>query len=407
MIIRPTPGYLLTLWDLIWVTVIATIAWQYRSESVLHLAIGWSMALLLWWRRRRPVPVLLGVAFLALLQTVLENSGDTPARAYDIAVLVAVVSTVAHAPHRWQWFLAGAVALAGNAVISVDSVMQQTEDPNGTLNLLDADQLLALLVCAAVWLTAYALRISKVHADTQAERAVIQAERAAAAERERDHLARIAAVEGRVAIARELHDVVAHGLAVMILQADGAIFTFDKEPERAREALHVIAGTGREAMEEMHGIVAVLRGTRSDAEPDDDHRRPGLGQLETLADRAREAGLKVDLRVDGNRDGLSPVEELTLYRITQEGLTNALHHAGPGATVTIRLLLSDGTARLDIADDGGRGEVAGPGSSRPSGGNGLVGMRERVAVHGGQFSAGSDGESGWRVGATIPVRTMA
>lgn len=402
MLVRPRPGYLWTLWDLIWVTVIATIAWQYRAESLAHVVIGWSMAALLMLRRHRPVTVLLGIAFLAFVQVLVipaAGSDDTPARAYDIAILVAVVSTVAHAPRRWQWYLAGAVALAGNAVINVDTVMRQAEDPNGVL--VSADGLIVLLVCAAVWLTAYVVRINKIQAS-------IQAERAGAAERERDHLARIAAVEGRAAIARELHDVVAHGLAVMIVQADGAIFTFDKKPERAREALNVIAGTGRAALEEMHSIVAVLRGNRSEAEPDDDdHRRPGLEQLGTLADRAREAGLTVDLRVDGDRAGLSPIEELTLYRITQEALTNAMHHAGPQAKVTIRLRVEDDTASLDIVDDGGRFATARPGAGRPSGGNGLVGMRERVAVHGGQFSAGPGAGAGWHISTVIPVRTVA
>lgn len=397
MLVRPSPGYLRylwTLWDLIWVATIATVAWQYRAESLFHVAVGASMAALLVLRRRHPVPVLLGIAALAFLQVMVIPDP----RAYDIAILVAVVSTVAHAPHRWQWYLAGAVALAGNAVLTVDALMRQIEDPNAAL--VSANRLIVLLICAAVWLTAYALRTGKIQASTQAARAAI-------AERERDHLARIAAVEGRVAIARELHDVVAHGLAVMIVQADGAIFTFDKEPERAREALHVIAGSGRAALEEMHSIVAVLRGTRSGAGPDGDRRRPGLEQFDALANRAREAGLTVELRVDGDRDELSPIEELTLFRITQEGLTNALHHAGPGATVSIRLQVADGTASLDIADDGGRTSEAGSGHGRPSGGNGLVGMRERVAVHGGRFSAGPNAGSGWRISAVIPVRSAA
>jgi signal transduction histidine kinase len=400
MLLRPTLGNLWILWDLIWATAIATIAWQFRAESPIHVVIGGLMAVLLLFRRHRPVPVMLGIAFLAFVQYLIAPAmevGDSGARAYDVAVLVAVVSTVAHAPHRWQWYLAGAVALAGFAVINVDGILRLTrasEDPTGVLP--DADQLILFLLCAAIWLTAYVLRISKIQAATQADRAAI-------AERERDHIAQIAAVEGRAAIARELHDVVAHGLAVMIVQADGAAFAFDKKPERAREALNVIAGTGRAALEEMHSIVAVLRGTGD--EPDDDRRRPGLEQLGTLADRAREAGLAVDLRVDGDREGLSPVEELTLYRITQEGLTNAMHHAGAGATVTIDLRVSQSTASLDIADDGGREPAAGPG--RPSGGNGLVGMRERVAVHGGRFSAGPGAGAGWRISAEIPVRTVA
>ena len=394
MLVRPTAGYLWTLWDLIWVTIIATIAWQYRAESLFHLAVGGSMAALLLLRRRYSVPVLLGIAALALLQ-VLVIPG---LRAYDLAILVAVVSAVTHAPHRWQWYLAGAVALAGNAVLVIEAAAEG--DSSLADALLSDDQLTGLLACMAVWLIAYVLRTSKIQAVTQAERAVI-------AERERDQLARIAAVEGRAAIARELHDVVAHGLAVMIVQADGAIFAFDKEPQRAREALNVIAGTGREALGEMHSIVAVLRGTRSEAEPEGDHSRPGLEQLDVLAERAREAGLTVELRVDGDQDGLSALEQLTLFRITQEGLTNALHHAGPDATVTIGLRVADGTASLDIVDDGGRAPAARPGAARPSGGNGLIGMRERVAVHGGQFSAGPGTGSGWRINVAIPVRTVA
>ena len=353
------------------------------------------MAALLLLRRRYSVPVLLGIAALALLQDLVIPGP----RGYDLAILVAVVSVVAHARHRWQWYLAGAVALAGNAVILIEAML----GPGGYSPvdaLVSADQLIPLLASMAAWLIAYVQRTSKIQAVTQAERAAV-------AERERDHLARIAAVEGRAAIARELHDVVAHGLAVMIVQADGAIFAFDKEPERAREALNVIAGTGRDALGEMHSIVAVLRGTRSEAEPDGDHSRPGLEQLDVLADRAREAGLTVELRVDGDRDGLSALEQLTLFRITQEGLTNALHHAGPEASVTIRLRVADGTASLDIVDDGGRSTPARPGAGRPSGGNGLIGMRERVAVHGGQFSAGPGTGSGWRINAAIPVRTVA
>jgi signal transduction histidine kinase len=394
MLVRPSPGYLRTLWDLIWVTIIATIAWQYREESWFHVVVGGSMAALLLLRRRRPLPVLLGIAGLAFFQVVVYPEP----RGYDLAILVAVVSVVMHSPHRWQWYLAGLVALAGNGVLAMDAIL--VEGAVLTDSLFDDERLIMLLFCSAVWLTAYVLRTSKIQAVTQAERAAI-------AERERDHLAQIAAVEGRAAIARELHDVVAHGLAVMIVQADGAIFAFDKEPERAREALGVIAGTGREALGEMHSIVAVLRGSRSPAESEGDQTRPGLAQLDALADRAREAGLTVDLRVDGDRDGLSSLEQLTLYRITQEGLTNAMHHAGAEATVNVRLRVAEGTASLDITDDGGRAPAARPGPGRPSGGNGLVGMRERVAVHGGQFSAGPGTGSGWHINAVIPVRTAA
>jgi signal transduction histidine kinase len=253
---------------------------------------------------------------------------------------------------------------------------------------------------AALWLTAYVLRTRRLHV------AVLR-ERAATAERERDHLARLAAAEERAAIARELHDVVAHSLAVVIVQADGAGYALDSDPEQARTALHTIAATGRDALQDMRRIVDVLRGSGDDDTAQDDRRRVGLAHLEPLVDRAAAAGLTVDLRADGLPEDLSPALELTLFRLVQEGLTNVLRHAGPGAAVTVTLAVTDGTAVVEVVDDGNGRLASGAAPAAGPGGNGLVGMRERVAVHGGRVTAGPRLGPGWHVRAELPLKGTA
>jgi signal transduction histidine kinase len=244
-------------------------------------------------------------------------------------------------------------------------------------------------------------------------------ERAATLERELDHLARIAAADERAAIARELHDVVAHSLSVMIIQADGGTYAFDHDPDQARRALTVVAATGREALEDMRRLVAVLRGDGSptpaaalspaSADPavSDDRRRITLDQLDVLVERARSAGLTVRFECTGARPDLPPAVELTVYRIVQEALTNVLRHAGPRADVRLCLEYQPEAVHLAVTDDGGDRPVPLAAQDltgqpiRP--GHGLVGMQERASVHGGQFAAGPRAEGGWRVAATVPV----
>ncbi len=212
-------------------------------------------------------------------------------------------------------------------------------------------------------------------------------ERAASLEREREHLARIAVADERASIARELHDVVAHSLAVMIVQADGGRYAFDPDPARARQALNTVADTGREALEDMRRLVGVLRGSAQDAE---ERRRDTLPEL---IQRARAAGLSVS--ADHDEVSLSPALELTVFRLVQESLTNVMRHAGPAATVSLTLRRKDDRVELEVVDDG-------VGEAKPGAGHGLTGMRERVAVHSGQFEAGPLVTGGWRVFASLP-----
>ena len=383
------------LWDLVLATVVATIAVQYRGDSVQDALIGLAMAAALIARRRAPVPVMAVVSALALLQVFV---GRVIPAGYDLAVLVAMVAVVTHARRYRPAYLSGAAVAVGVAIAAVHPVDWNSE--LSAIDQVDVGSYSTLFVaCGALWLLAFTLR-------TNREKAVIFAERAATAERERDQLARLAAADERAAIARELHDVVAHSLAVMIAQADGASYAIGRGNEQAREAMRTVAGTGRDALADMHRIVAVLRGSEPDV--GNDRRRVGLDEVETLVERARSAGLDVQLRIDGDPVGLSAADELTIFRLVQEGLTNALRHAGPGAHVAVEMRFAAGQAVVEVTDDGGgRTALAGPSEPRGSGGNGLIGMRERVAVHGGEFSAGPGPVSGWRVRAVIPLKVAA
>jgi signal transduction histidine kinase len=356
------------------------------AESALF---GGSMAIAILFRRRYPTAVMAVVSTIALLQVVTDQQLPAP---YDVAVLFAMYAVVKYARSMWLAFLAGAVAALGVAILVAARGFSSGWDNEVTMY---------TAICAAVWLTAYVLRTRRLYVESLEERA-------ATAERERDHLAQLAAADERAGIARELHDVVAHSLAVMIVQADGAAYTLDTNPGQARGALDTIAATGRDALEDMRRIVGVLRGTHS-AESDQERRRITLDQLGSLVERARSAGLRVDLRITGQPHGLAAADELTIFRLAQEALTNALRHAGQGALVTLALTYAPGAVMLEVVDDGaGRlVTVGGPAVPVASGGHGLIGMRERVAVHGGEFSAGPRLGGGWQVRAVVPVRGAA
>jgi signal transduction histidine kinase len=218
-------------------------------------------------------------------------------------------------------------------------------------------------------------------------------ERAERLEREREEQARIAVAEERARIARELHDIVGHSVSVMTVQAAGVRSLLKPEQEREREALEIIEQTGREALAEMRRLVGVLR------RPEEGPAlapQPSLEHVEKLVSQAREAGLPVKLRVEGDPVQLPAGVDLTAYRLVQEGLTNAIKHArAEHAEVVVRY--GDGRVELMVSDDG-RG-----GGGGVKGGNGLVGMRERVSVYGGELDAGPRPEGGFRLRATLPI----
>jgi signal transduction histidine kinase len=242
------------------------------------------------------------------------------------------------------------------------------------------------IIFTIVWTIAFGVGRKSVEADEAKGRA-------ARAEREREERARSAVTEERARIARELHDVVGHSVSVMTVQASAVRRLLRPEQQREREALLIVEQTGREALAEMRRMVGVLR--RPEEAPAL-APQPSLEHLGKLVEQAREAGLPVDLRVEGEPLPIPAGVDLTAYRLVQEGLTNALKHArAERAQVLVRY--TDGAIEVTVSDDG-RGAGSGDG-----GGHGLVGMRERVAVYGGELEAGPRPEGGYRLRAKLPL----
>jgi signal transduction histidine kinase len=207
--------------------------------------------------------------------------------------------------------------------------------------------------------------------------------------------------EERLRIARELHDVVAHTMATINVQAGVAVHVLHTRPDAAADALQAIKSASKEGLRELRAILNVLR--QAD-EADPTQPAPGVAQLETLVDGARRAGLETTLTVTGHHSPLPAAVDLAAYRIVQESLTNAIRHAGP-ATASVKLGYSDDELRIDVADTG-RGKPAGPdtGSTGSEGaGHGLAGMRERAAAVGGSVVTGPSPGGGYRVAARLPL----
>ena len=205
----------------------------------------------------------------------------------------------------------------------------------------------------------------------------------------------------RARIARELHDVVAHCVSVMVIQAGAAEDLLDRDPAAARRPLRAVQDTGQEAVAELGRMLGLLRGA---APPDTLLPQPGIAQLPELVASVRVAGLPVDLEVEGDPGDLPPGVDVALYRLTQEALTNALKHAR-GARATVVLRCTGTSVELSVHDDGHAG-----GDGAPAGtglGHGLIGMRERVALYGGTLSAGPQADGGFAVDAVLPLEVRA
>jgi signal transduction histidine kinase len=204
---------------------------------------------------------------------------------------------------------------------------------------------------------------------------------------------RSAVAQERARIARELHDVIAHCVSVMTVQAGAARLLLDEEPQSARQSLLAVEDTGRQTLGEMRRLLGVLR---RDMAPPSLAPQPGLADLDGLLARCRQAGLRVELRVEGEPAALAPGVDLAAYRVVQEALTNAIKHAGPArAQVSVRY--DADTLALEIADDG-RAK-----SKNGGHGHGLIGMRERVGVYGGDFDAGPRTGGGYAVRVRLPL----
>jgi signal transduction histidine kinase len=250
-----------------------------------------------------------------------------------------------------------------------------------------AELLFIPLVFGISWLAGFALR-------GQAEQAEAAEDRAAQAEREREAAARIAVAEERARIARELHDIVAHAVSVMVLQVGAVRHKLPDELDDDREALRGVELAGRTALAEMRRLLAAMRREGDEAEL---APHPGLERLDSMLDEIGRAGLTVRLHVDGEPFPLPPAVDLSAYRIVQEGLTNALKHAhASSADVTVRYRPDE--LQLEVRDDG-RGFSTSDGL-----GHGLVGIRERVKIYGGEMSAEPAPDGGFVLSTRLPIQ---
>lgn len=341
------------------------------TSRPLLAAVAVVMTAPLAWRRRRPLAAVI-VAVAAL--TVSTFAWNTPDKTIfpTIAIVVAVYSVAAHCDLRG--------ALVGAVVVIAPIFAHQVGVEHGF-----SDFVFIAVMVLCVWMAGRGVR-------DHAERSAQLADRAVALERDAEEKKLVAVAEERLRIARELHDVVAHSVSVMTVQAGAERRVLD-EDDSTREVLVSIEQTGRQAMAEMRRLLGVLRAGHEDLAL---APQPGMEHLDLLVEQVRTAGLPVDWRVEGDPVPLPPGVDLAAYRIIQEALTNALKHAGPAcATVTVRYDATD--LELEIADNG-RGATGSGG-----GGHGLIGMRERVALYGGQLATGNRAPHGYTVRARLPL----
>ncbi len=356
--------------------------WGDNGQKVTFEGLRWlSSAILLAgmvpfvWRRRAPL-VTAGAFAAAVVLDVTLVSQTALFFGEFIPMLVATYSVAAYAP-RGRALLG--VGMTGTAVLvvtlAVDELRTVSEVP------------FELVVVAAVWSVGRVVHRQRTRADALSEHAD-------GLERRRDHEARAAVGLERRRIARELHDVIAHSVSLMGVQAAAAEQVLALDPERAREPLRAIQDTARDAIDELRRLLGVLR------ESDDAATlvpQPGLDALEALVEQMRGAGLPVELRVEGSAAKLSPGVELSAYRVIQEALTNALKHAGAAPT-TVTVRHGADALELEIVDAGRRN-----GHSDGTG-HGLVGMHERVALYGGTISSAHRREGGYAVRASLPTQ---
>jgi signal transduction histidine kinase len=222
-------------------------------------------------------------------------------------------------------------------------------------------------------------------------------DRADRLERERDQQGALAAAAERARIAREMHDVVAHHLTVMVTLSEAAVAASASSPERAAEVMRSVSATGRRALADTRRLLGVLR-QRPGQDPSTALAPvPDLAQLDTLIEEVRSAGLETTLQIHGQAPDVPAGMQLTVYRLVQEALTNTLKHGGTGARATVRLRYLPGELRVDIDDDGAGATAPAPASV----GGGLIGMQERVHAYGGDVQAGPRQPGGWKVSARL------
>ena len=340
------------------------------------------------WRRRAP-RLVLAVSFAAATVTLVLGYQPTWAQA---AMLVALYTVAAHSPKR-QSVVTGLLFAAG---LIVYGVIAERMYPSSTVEESVQSWVFSFVQFATAWFLG---DVQKRRLGYTAKLEALNAQLAG----EQELRARWAVAEERGRIARELHDVVAHSVSVMVVQAGAARRSVAGNPDQATTALTQIEATGRQALAEMRRLLGLLRdgqdGTAA-LTP-----QPSLAHLDSLLAAAREAGLPVELAVEGEPRQLPAGIDLSAYRIVQEALTNSLKHAGP-AQATVRVRYGRKALEVQVWDDG-RGaprEAADPNGRAEGDGHGLIGMRERVALFGGSLEVGTRRPGrGFLVAARLPL----
>ncbi|MGO9497037.1 MAG: sensor histidine kinase, partial [Solirubrobacteraceae bacterium] len=330
-----------------------------RHNGLGGVALDLAFAIAMLWRSRWPFPVFLVTAAIAFVQW----ASDVRVLG-DLALLIAFYTVASREDRR--------TTLTAAAILEVGVFLALFRWFHGGH------------VRSFVGLTGLVAAAGALGMNVRHRRGLLESleERAARLELERDQQGRLAAAAERARIARELHDVVAHNLTVMIALADGAAYTLREDPDQAEQALGTASSTGRRALGEMRRLLGVLRD--DDAGPASERvPQPGVPEIDTLVEQVRAAGLPVTYRVAPDARTLPEGIQLTVFRIVQEALTNTLKHAGPSAAAEVDLVATDADVYVSVTDTG----VPSP-PENGHGGSGLRGMTERAAVYGGVVHAG-------------------
>lgn len=340
---------------------------------VMHLlSVGLCLPFLL--RRRFPLAVFGTVLALAFLQVLLGTS--------ELAADVMLLFVTYNVATRFTW----RISLPAAALVV--SWLWTAQLPKLGTNYLSISDLVSIsVVTILVWMWGTLVR-------TRRDYIASLQERARQLEREKDAQAQIAVAAERARIAREIHDIVSHSLSVVVVMSEAAASKVYTEPERARTAILGVRDTGRSALTDMRRALGVLR----DGEPGSHAPQPGVGQLDQLITESVEAGLPLQLSLEGRAVALPPGLDLTVFRIVQEALTNVRKHAGPVTRVEVRLRYTDEQLHVRVTDDGQglRGE-------QTDVGHGLVGMQERTNAYGGTLHTGMRPGGGFEVTAVLPI----
>ena len=359
------------------------------QERILAVPIVLGLCTVVALRRRAPEKMLLLTVVMGVAQLVL----DVPPGVADFAMLV-IIFTVATVGERWASRLALVCSL-GAAGLSRLRWPDESTQGSWVQSVFVVVVMTVPFVLA--WVLGDSMRTRRAYFD-QLE------ERAARLEREREAQSKVAVAAERARIARELHDVVAHNVSVMVVQADGAAYVMDAAPDQARQALETISSTGRQALAEMRRLLGVLR-TGDAPESGEYVPQPDVGQIEDLIEQVRQTGLAVDFKIEGTPRPLPSGVELTAYRIVQEALTNTRKHGGPDAGASVRLVYFDDGLGLLVEDDGrGAAHELYEDGGADGAGHGMIGMRERVGMVGGTLDAGPRPGGGFRISALLPLK---